>query len=139
MGPSEGHGASPGSSDLSTHSLTYLLISGTLSRATSCGRGARAPSCAARWSRCSPATPAPTPTPHPNPHPKLLQAGTWTTLRKGATLQEEGQPSASVFLLVSGGADVAVGGKKVLSRKGKHQFIGDAGLSLGIAIAEPQP
>ena len=49
---------------------------------------------------------------------KLLQAGTWTTLRKGATLQEEGQPSASVFLLVSGGADVAVGGKKVLSRKG---------------------
>ena len=68
---------------------------------------------------------------------KLLQAGTWTTLRKGATLQEEGQPSASVFLLVSGGADVAVGGKKVLSRKGKHQFIGDAGLSLGIAIAEP--
>jgi len=25
----------------------------------------------------------------------------------------------------------------VLSRKGKHQFIGDAGLSLGIAIAEP--
>ena len=60
----------------------------------------------------------------PTPHPKLLQAGTWTTLRKGATLQEEGQPSASVFLLVSGGADVAVGGKKVLSRKGKHQFIG---------------
>ena len=58
-------------------------------------------------------------------------------MRKGATLQEEGQPSASVFLLVSGGADVAVGGKKVLSRKGKHQFIGDAGLSLGIAIAEP--
>ena len=83
------------------------------------------------------ATPTPTPNPHPNPHPKLLQAGTWTTLRKGATLQEEGQPSASVFLLVSGGADVAVGGKKVLSRKGKHQFIGDAGLSLGIAIAEP--
>ena len=44
----------------------------------------------------------------------LLQAGTWTTLRKGATLQEEGQPSASVFLLVSGGADVAVGGENLL-------------------------
>lgn len=40
------------------------------------------------------------------------QAGTWTTLRKGATLQEEGQPSASVFLLVSGRADVAVGGRR---------------------------
>ena len=75
MGPSEGHGASPGPSDLSTHSLTHLLISGTLSRATSCGRGARAPSCAARWSRCSPATPTPTPTLTPHPHPNPTLAG----------------------------------------------------------------
>ena len=67
---------------------------------------------------------------------KLLSAGTWTTLRKGATLQEEGKPSASVFLLVQGGADVSVSGKKS-HRVYSHQFIGDMGLSLGIALATP--
>ena len=43
---------------------------------------------------------------------KLLAAGTWTTFRKGTTLQEEGQPSNSVFIIVHGGADVLVRGEK---------------------------
>lgn len=41
---------------------------------------------------------------------RLLHAGTWTTLRKGTALQQEGQDSASVFLVVSGGASVSFGG-----------------------------
>ena len=67
---------------------------------------------------------------------RLLSAGTWTTLRKGATLQEEGEPSASVFLVVSGGADVKVDGTKS-HRLSDHQFIGDMGLSSGISISGP--
>ena len=59
---------------------------------------------------------------------RLLSAGTWTTLRKGATLQQEGEASASVFLVVSGGADVKIGGKRS-HRLHEHQFIGDMGLS----------
>ena len=43
---------------------------------------------------------------------KLLAAGTWTTFRKATTLQEEGQPSNSVFLIVHGGADVLMHGEK---------------------------
>ena len=67
---------------------------------------------------------------------RLLSAGTWTTLRKGATLQQEGAPSASVFLIVSGGADVKIGAKKY-HRLHEHQFIGDFGLSSGIYIPFP--
>ena len=67
---------------------------------------------------------------------KLLACGTWTTLRKGTALQAEGQPSASIFLLVQGGADVSVGGTKT-HRLSQHQFIGDMGLSSGIAISQP--
>ena len=67
---------------------------------------------------------------------KLLASGTWTTLRKGTALQAEGQPSASVILLVSGGADVSVAGKKT-HRLTSHQFIGDMGLSSGITISQP--
>ena len=67
---------------------------------------------------------------------RLLSAGTWTTLRKGATLQQEGAPSASVFLIVSGGADVKIGAKKS-HRLHEHQFIGDMGLSSGIYIPFP--
>ena len=67
---------------------------------------------------------------------RLLSAGTWTTLRKGATLQEEGEPSASVFLVVSGGADVKVASKRS-HRLREHQFIGDMGLSSGIFISAP--
>ena len=64
---------------------------------------------------------------------RLLSAGTWTTLRKGATLQQEGEASASVFLVVSGGADVKIGGKRS-HRLHEHQFIGDMGLSSGITV-----
>ena len=67
---------------------------------------------------------------------KLLSAGTWTTFRKGATLQAENELSASVFLLVGGGADVSFAGKK--SHKIRdHQFVGDMGLSSGITVAVP--
>lgn len=67
---------------------------------------------------------------------KLLQAGTWTTFRKGATLQQEGELSASVILLVGGGADVSFAGRKS-HRIRDHQFIGDMGLSSGITITQP--
>lgn len=67
---------------------------------------------------------------------KLLAAGTWTTLRKGATLQQEGELSASVFLVVAGGADVWCAGKKS-HRIHDHQFIGDMGLSSGISVTSP--
>ena len=67
---------------------------------------------------------------------KLLNAGTWTTLRKGAKLQEEGQSSNSLFLIVRGGADVSHGGR--FSHKlHEHQFIGDMGLSAGICLSGP--
>ena len=52
---------------------------------------------------------------------KLLAAGTWATLRKGATLQQEGKPSNSVFLLVRGGADVAMGGVAPSHTVNTHQ------------------
>jgi len=42
---------------------------------------------------------------------RLLHMGTWTTLRKGAVLQEAGKPSNSVFLIVSGGVDVSSKGE----------------------------
>lgn len=67
---------------------------------------------------------------------KLLSAGTWTTFRKGTTLQEEGQPSNSVFLIVHGGADVLVHGDKA-HHLHEHQFIGDMGISSGIVIKQP--
>ena len=68
---------------------------------------------------------------------KLLAAGTWATLRKGATLQQEGQPSNSVFLIVRGGADVAVGKRAPSYSVYEQQFIGDMGLSSGIDIPRP--
>lgn len=68
---------------------------------------------------------------------KLLAAGTWATLRKGATLQQEGQPSNSVFLIVRGGADVAIGKSMPSYSLHEHQFIGDMGLSSGIDISRP--
>ena len=46
------------------------------------------------------------------------------------------QPSASVFLIVQGGADVSVAGRKS-HRLSAHQFIGDMGLSSGITISQP--
>ena len=57
---------------------------------------------------------------------KLLGAGTWTTLRTGATLQQEGEASASVFLVVGGGVDVRVGGRRT-TRLGSGNFFGDTG------------
>jgi len=67
---------------------------------------------------------------------KLLQVGTWTTFRKGTVLQEEGQPSNSLFLIVRGGADVYKGGKQCHALH-EHQFIGDMGLSSGIVLEGP--
>ena len=58
---------------------------------------------------------------------KLRSLGTWTTFRKGTTLQQEDEPSASVFLVVSGGVDVKVGATKSHALH-EHQFIGDMGL-----------
>ena len=66
----------------------------------------------------------------------LLHAGTWTTLRKGAVLQEEGKPSNSLFLIVSGGATVSRGGEFTHSL-GEQQFVGEMGLSSGIHLASP--
>lgn len=67
---------------------------------------------------------------------KLLGAGTWTTLRAGAMLQEEGRDTNSVFLLVRGGADVKLDGD-MSHTIGPNQFVGDMGLSSGISIAQP--
>lgn len=67
---------------------------------------------------------------------KLLSAGTWTTFRKGVMLQQEGEASSSVFLLVTGGADVSFHGKKS-HRIRDHQFVGDMGLSSGITLTVP--
>jgi len=67
---------------------------------------------------------------------KLLHAGTWTTFRKGAVLQEQGCPSNSIFLIVSGGAEVFFGNKRA-HLLNEHQFIGDMGLSSGISIKGP--
>lgn len=67
---------------------------------------------------------------------KLLDAGTWTTLRAGAVLQEEGRASNSVFVIVRGGADVNVDGERS-HEIGSNQFVGDMGLSSGISIAQP--
>ena len=55
---------------------------------------------------------------------KLFEAGTWVTLRKGATLQEVGQPCNSVFLIVRGGADNYFE-EKYTHSLGDHTFIGD--------------
>jgi len=67
---------------------------------------------------------------------RLLQLGTWTTLRQGAVLQEEGKPSNSLFLIVHGGVDVSVRGDRIHSL-GEGQFIGDMGLSNGIHLRNP--
>ena len=52
------------------------------------------------------------------------------------TLQEEGRPSNSLFLVVRGKCDVDFAGVKTHSL-GDHQFIGDMGLSSGIRISTP--
>ena len=67
---------------------------------------------------------------------RLLEYGTWTTFREGMTLQEEGRPSNSLFLVVRGKCDVDFAGVKTHSL-GDHQFIGDMGLSSGIRISTP--
>ena len=67
---------------------------------------------------------------------RLLEYGTWTTFREGMTLQEEGRPSNSLFLVVRGKCDVNFAGVKTHSL-GDHQFIGDMGLSSGIRISTP--
>ena len=67
---------------------------------------------------------------------KLFEAGTWVTLRKGATLQEVGQPCNSVFLIVRGGADNYFE-EKYTHILGDHTFICDNGLGAGIVIGTP--
>lgn len=67
---------------------------------------------------------------------KLFEAGTWVTLRKGATLSDEGQPSNSVILLVRGGADVFFEGQHARALSDR-QFIGEMGLASGLTISSP--
>lgn len=51
--------------------------------------------------------------------------GTWTTLRQGVVLQEEGKPSNSVFLIVHGGADVTSRGVPIRAlREGQVRWAG---------------
>ena len=64
---------------------------------------------------------------------RLLGASTWTTLRKGEVLQEEGKASNSLFLIVKGGANVTYDGEHSHALR-EHQFIGAMGLSAGIAV-----
>lgn len=67
---------------------------------------------------------------------RLLHAGTWTTFRSGSILQEEGQPSNSLFLIVQGGAEVHFEGRHTHNIR-SHQFVGDMGISSGIAVPGP--